>query len=168
MKIVFSLILLVLAVVMDIHKRKISNRLILTGLMAGLIFQMAESGWKGAGVFFINVSIPIILCYLLFLMRALGAGDIKLFSVIGSIWNLEILFVTIIASFVTAAGMSLCKLLYHRNLISRLCVFGKYICQVAAEGRVFHYPVKSQDKQNIIHFSIAILIGYIIALEVAY
>lgn len=168
MKIVLSLILLTAAMVMDIHKGKISNRLILTGLITGLIFQITESGWKGAGVFLINVSIPIILCYLLFLMRALGAGDIKLFSVIGSIWNLEILFVTIIMSFVTAAGMSLCKLLYHRNLISRLYVFGKYICQAVEKGRLFHYPVDSQDKQNIIHFSIAILIGYIIALEVAY
>ena len=168
MRIVLSLILLSLAAAMDIRSRKISNRLILTGLITGLLIQVEESGWKGAGVFLINVSIPIILCYLLFLMRALGAGDIKLFSVIGSIWNVKILFTTIIASFLTAAFLSLCKLLYHGNLISRLCVFGKYVRQAAAAGRLLRYPAGPQEEQYAIHFSISILIGYLIALEVAY
>lgn len=160
--------LLSTAAVMDLKSYKVSNRLILSGLAAGLFVQVTEAGMKGFGVFLINVSIPVILFYLLFLMRALGAGDIKLFSVIGGIWNLKILYVTVIASFLIAAGMSLCKMLYHRNLVSRLCVFGSYVCQVAAAGRLLKYPRESQGKQHIIHFSIAILMGYLIALEVAY
>ncbi|TGY96084.1 prepilin peptidase [Petralouisia muris] len=163
----FSLLLLISAAVMDIRRGKISNRLILCGLAAGLFFQFADAGWKGAGVFLRNVSIPVILCYLLFLIRALGAGDIKLFSVIGGIWNLEILTVTIMISFLAAAGISFCKMLYHHNLVSRLCIFGDYIHQVIVNARLSQYP-KSQGKQHIIHFSIAILIGFIIALEVAY
>ena len=163
----FTILLLILAAVMDILSGKIRNRLILGGLAAGLFFQLAEAGGKGAGIFLTNVSIPVILCYLLFLIHVLGAGDIKLFSVIGGIWNLEILTVTIMRSFLTAAGMSLGKMLHHRNLISRLCIFGDYIRQALAAGRFSQYP-KSQGNQHIIHFSIAILIGYIIAMEVAY
>ena len=160
--------LLSLAVGMDIRSGKISNRLILIGLAAGFFFQVVGFGWRGAGVFLINVSIPVILCYLLFLMHALGAGDIKLFSVIGGIWNLHVLIITIIVSFLVAAGMSFGKLLYHRNLISRLCIFGKYIHQVMTTFQLSEYPKGTQGKQHIIHFSIAILIGYLIALEVAY
>lgn len=160
--------LLITAAVMDLRSFKISNRLIIGGLVTGLIVQIIESGMKGIGVFLINVSIPVILFYLLFLMRALGAGDIKLFSVIGGMWNLKMLYVTVIVSFLTAAAMSLCKMLYHRNLISRLCVFGAYVCQVAATGRLSKYPKESEGKQHIIHFSVAILIGFVIALEVAY
>lgn len=164
----FSLLLLISAAVMDIRRGKISNRLILCGLAAGLFFQFADAGWKGAGVFLRNVSIPVILCYLLFLMHALGAGDIKLFSVIGGIWDLHILKLTIIISFLVAAGMSLWKMLYHHNLISRLCILGKYLYQVIVTFQLPEYPKGDQGKQHIIHFSIAIFIGFLVALEVAY
>ncbi|EOS26873.1 hypothetical protein C806_00465 [Lachnospiraceae bacterium 3-1] len=153
---------------MDIRSGRISNRLILSGLAAGFFFQVVGLGWRGAGVFLINVSLPVILCYLLFLMRALGAGDIKLFSVVGGIWDLHVLIVTIIISFWVAAGMSFGKLLYHRNLVSRLCIFGKYIHQIMTTFQLPEYPKEPQGKQHIIHFSIAILIGYLIVLEVAY
>ncbi|MCI8872060.1 MAG: prepilin peptidase [Lachnospiraceae bacterium] len=162
----FSVLLLILAAATDIRTGKIRNRLILSGLASGLFFQLAEAGWKGAGIFLRNVSIPVILCYLLFLIHALGAGDIKLFSVIGGIWNLKILTVTIMISFLAAAAMSLGKMLYHRNLVSRLCIFGDYIRQAFAAAQFCQYP-KSQGNQHIIHFSIAIFIGYIIAMEVA-
>lgn len=152
----------------DIQSGKIRNRLILLGLAEGLILQAAESGWRGIFAFLANVSIPVVLCYLLFLMRALGAGDIKLFSVIGGIWNFQMLIVTMAASFLAAAAMSLCKMLYHRNLVSRLCVFGTYLHQVFTSAKLSQYPKSAPKGRHTIHFSIAILIGYLIALEVAY
>jgi prepilin peptidase CpaA len=160
------LLLICIAVATDILSGKIRNRLILCGLAAGLILQAVESGWRGVGIFLINVSIPVVLCYLLFLMHALGAGDIKLFSVIGGIWNLQMLIITMAISFLAAAGMSLCKMLYHRNLISRLCVFGTYLHQVFTSAKLSQYPKSTQDGRHTIHFSIAILIGYLIAVEV--
>ena len=164
----FSLMLLSIGAVLDIQSFRISNRLIVSGLVFGLFFQILESGVKGAGVFLLNVSIPVILFYLLFLIHALGAGDIKLFSMIGGIWGFHVLILTIVLSFLVGAGISLCKLLYHRNLISRLWVFKDYICQVIISGRLLKYPKGSQKEKHVIHFSIAILIGYAIAMEVAY
>lgn len=162
-----TLLLLSLAAAMDLKEGKIRNRLVLAGLAEGLLLQIAEAGWEGAGVFLRNVSIPVILCYLLFLMHALGAGDIKLFSVIGGIWDLHVLKLTIIVSFLVAAGMSLWKMLYYRNLISRLCIFRKYLHQVIVTFQLPEYPKGDQGKQHIIHFSTAILIGFLVALEVA-
>lgn len=164
----FSLMLLSIGAVLDIQSFRISNRLIVSGLVFGLFFQILESGVKGAGVFLLNVSIPVILFYLLFLIRALGAGDIKLFSMIGGIWGLQVLCATIAGSFLIAAFLSFCKILYHRNLISRLRVFKGYICQVLVSGRLLTYPQEFSGNRHIIHFSVAILIGYAIAMEVSY
>ena len=147
---------------------QISNRLIASGLVLGLILQVLEAGVKGIGVFFINVSLPVILCYLLFLIHALGAGDIKLFSVIGGIWGFTVLRDTIVISFLVAAVLAAGKLFYHRNLISRLCVFQAYVAQIIHSGRLREYPQEIQGKQHVIHFSVSILIGYAIAMEVAY
>lgn len=162
------LTLLSIAAVTDIQSLRISNRLIVSGLFLGCFFQILESGVKGIGVFLLNVSIPVILLYLLFLIRALGAGDIKLFSMIGGIWGLQVLCITIAVSFLMAAAMSFCKILYHRNLISRLRVFREYTERVLAYRRLLEYPQDFQGNQHIIHFSIAILVGYAIAMEVAY
>ena len=163
-----SLTLLSLAAATDIQRYCISNRLIICGLLSGCVFQVSDGGMKGIGVFLLNVSVPVILFYLLYLIRALGAGDIKLFSMIGGIWGLQVLCVTIIVSFLIASFLSLCKILYHRNLFSRLWVFKGYICQVLVSGRLLVYPQESQGNQHVIHFSVAILIGYAIAMEVSY
>ena len=153
---------------MDIRTWRISNRLIGCGLLAGLFLQVWRYQVRGIIIFIVHVSVPIILLYLLFLMRALGAGDIKLFSVISSIWNLKIMFFTMAAAFFVAAIISLCKLIYQKNLFARLCVFGNYLHQVKMTGRIKKYPRISEGKQNIIHFSVAILIGFFIACEVVY
>lgn len=163
-----SLTLLSMAVVTDIQSFRISNRLVVSGLISGFILQLLELGVKGIGVFLLNVSIPVILLYLLFLIRALGAGDIKLFSMIGGIWGFQMLYATIAASFLVGAVMSLCKLLCHRNLISRLWIFKEYVQQVVITRRLVKYPRESSGEQHVIHFSTAILIGYAIAMEVAY
>ncbi|MEG1291316.1 MAG: A24 family peptidase [Lachnospiraceae bacterium] len=156
------------AVIMDIRSCRISNRLILCGMAAGLWFQSTALGVEGVLSFIRNISIPVILLYLLFLMRALGAGDIKLFSVVGGIWNLEILKITLVAAFFTGAVMSLCVLIYHQNLNTRLRIFGIYLRQVMCTGRITRYPKESKETRNFIHFSIAILIGFIVALGVVY
>lgn len=162
------LTLLSMAAVMDLRSFQISNRLIVSGLFFGCFFQIQEWGVGGIGVFLVNVSIPVILFYLLFLIRALGAGDIKLFSMIGGIWGFRVLCTTIAVSFLVAAFMSLSKILFHQDFISRLRILGNYLQQTLASGKLLKYPQDSQGKQHVIHFSISILIGYAIAMEVAY
>lgn len=162
------LTLLSIAAAADIQSLRISNRLIVSGLFLGCFFQVFQMGAKGIGVFLLNASLPVVLFYLLFLMRALGAGDIKLFSMIGGIWDLQVLMITIAASFLVAAAMSFCKILYYRNFISCLRIFREYIEQAVLCRKILKYPQESQGNQHIIHFSIAILIGYAIAMEVTY
>ena len=157
---------LVMAVVTDFKEMRISNRLIVSGLFWGLALRVMAEGYAGIAHFLMNISIPVILLFLLFLMRALGAGDIKLFSVVGGICGFQWLFLTMAASFLVGACMSLCKMAYHRSLIARLAVFGNYVRQSLAEGRILKYPQEPEGKQHIIHFSIAILIGYGITMGV--
>ncbi len=167
--------LLIWAAAMDLKRYRICNWLIVMGLAAGFSFQVADAGWKGVGVFFINVFAPVFLCYLLFLVRALGAGDIKLFSVIGGICGIQILFQTVLWSFLVGACMALCKMSYYRTLSVRLCIFWGYLRQVMAEGRLLKYPGHVEKEaaghpgqlegtRHFIHFSVAIVFGYGIAL----
>ena len=158
--------LLSIAVATDITSGRISNRLICLGISTGFFFRIWESGPKGLFLSVIQIIIPVIVLFLLFLMRALGAGDIKLFSMIGSIWSWKVLFCCIIFSFFTGAVLSLIKLLYQKNLFIRLHYFCHYVQKCIATRSITYYERHSDGKQNIICFSVAILVGFCITMGV--
>ena len=158
--------LLLIAVSTDIRTGRISNRLICLGLGTGFIFQIWESGGRGLLLFLIQIIFPVIILFLLFLMRALGAGDIKLFSMIGSIWSLKVLFYCMIFSFLAVALFSLLKLLYHKNLFIRLHYFCRYVQNCFLTKSIGVYDRESHGKQNVIYFSVAIFVGFCITMGV--
>lgn len=128
---------LIVAVVTDFRETRISNRLIASGLIVGLALRVVGEGSVGIVHFLVNISIPVILLFLLFQMRALGAGDIKLFSVAGGFLTIRQLIYMMLASLFIAAAIGVGKLLYLKMTTGR---FGN--------GR------------TLIHFSLAILIAY--------
>ena len=75
----------VCAAITDIKTRRIPNRLTYPALLAGLLLQSALQGWQGllrsvgGGLIFGGV---FMLCYL---VRAMGAGDVKLATALGCI-----------------------------------------------------------------------------------
>ena len=61
--------------------------------------------------FILNITIPVVLFILLFQMHALGAGDIKLFSLVGSFLTTRQLFQVIVYAFLFAAVLGRGKVL---------------------------------------------------------
>jgi prepilin peptidase CpaA len=135
------------AAFMDIHFRKISNRLILIGLGVGLIRRLILEGGAGLLVGAIQIILPVIFLYLFFLIGALGAGDIKLFSLIGGFVNFKELVTCVIAAFVIGAIWSLL----------RLFIMG--ICRLLQAKE----EEASRKKKHTIPFGVAIFFGLLVA-----
>ena len=145
---------------MDLCRKKISNRLIFVGLGLGLAFQLKEHGVVGIFLFLRNISFPVIIFYLLFLMHALGAGDIKLFSVIGSFLKFRGLCSCIGLAFLFGAGMSLVRLLCSRSLVQKLWEFFRYAGCTVRMRKITCYR-ENRDECDVICFSVPILAGYL-------
>lgn len=160
------LILLLLAAVSDVRTGRISNRLILTGLCMGFFYRIWEEGPVGIFIFLIHVTIPVIFLFLLFLMRVLGAGDIKLFSIISGICSFGEWTGCLAAAFVIGAILAVMKMIYFRNFGFRIMCFGIYIRTILMERSFYPYPFGAKERENTIHFSIAILMGYLVSLGV--
>ena len=160
--------MIVLAVRSDRKSGRISNRLILAGLTGGFIYRIGTEGTSGIITFLLHIIFPVILFYLLFLMRALGAGDIKLFSIISSICSYKELVYCMAAAFVIGACMALIKMLHQKNLYTRLVIFASYVQGMYLEKQFKQYSNGVRDPSNIIHFSIAILLGYLVSLGVCH
>ena len=157
MLIAYTLVLI--AVCMDLKSMKISNRLILLGIILSLVrrFFCEETGGVLTGLFLIFI--PVILLYLLFLVGALGAGDIKLFSLIGGFVNLKELLWCIVFAFIFGGLLSIGKMLYSGTFFPSIQNVIKYFCGLFRGNRGPYQP-QSMEKGRI-HFSLAILLGLV-------
>lgn len=73
----------------DIARRRISNWICLTGLLAGLACNSFQGGWRGA-LSGLGGAIGGFLIFLIFYwMGAMGGGDVKLMAGLGSVAGVE-------------------------------------------------------------------------------
>lgn len=126
------------AAISDLCTGKIRNRLILLGLTLGFMITVYEKGVRSIPLWFFQISIPVILFFLAFRIGGLGAGDIKLFSVIAGFLTIKEWWVCIVAAFISGTVVCAVKILF----------------------------AKKMRDPNRIHFSIPILAGYLYYLGV--
>lgn len=122
------LLILAIAVVTDVRHRRVPNVLVLAGLLAGLLFHGlgpqvsgagglfstqpgALGGWRALG----GAAAGLLLFLPFYLLRLLGAGDVKLLAVVGSFAGAAA-FVNL-ALFVLLAGglLALARMAWARN-----------------------------------------------------
>lgn len=146
------------AVVTDIREDRIKNSLILAGYGMAIISRgvgLVSAGWLSG---MIGMCIPIAALFFLFLIHALGAGDIKLFSVIGAFVGAEKVVFYMLAAFTVGAIIALYKLIRHKNFRRRFAYLIQYIQTVCMMHTIVPYYQKA-DCKSCIHFSVPILIG---------
>lgn len=144
------------AVVQDYRSMKISNRLILAGLVLSLVFGIL--GRTSEFLYILgNIFFPVIVLYLLYLIGVLGAGDVKLFSVIGGFTDFKTLTSCMLAAFIAGAVISLVRLLVNHSLKNSLWNALLYL-RALTRGKRTSYRMDC-PKENRMHFSVAILIG---------
>ena len=154
--------ILVVAVVQDFMYTKISNRLILVGLILSLAFGIILGGVSRIPYILLNISFPVIVLYLLYLLGVLGAGDIKLFSVIGGFTNFTRLTHCMLVAFFAGGVIAVVKMLLNRNLNFSLFK-GQLFLREVLKGNMMSYRDTLAEERNLMHFSVAILIGCALA-----
>jgi len=78
-------ILTLVAAGFDIRYRRIPNWLVSTGIIAGFAWNLYFSGWSGLGHAAAGFGLGFVLYFPLYLLRARGAGDVKLLAAVGAI-----------------------------------------------------------------------------------
>ncbi len=154
----FLLVYLLAAVVMDFKTRKIYNWWILLGSVMGFLFSFLAGGLKGVCVSLIGMGIPIILIGL-FTFGALGAGDIKLFMVVGIFLYYDDLVKMMVVAFILGGCAAFYKLLKTKGFRRRFGYFFHYVKRSLITGRVTPYKRKPWREEEIIHFSLYIFLA---------
>lgn len=150
-----------LAVFFDLRRGKIPNALILSGLCLGWCWQLVQVGLTGIFVFLAGAGLPLVLLAVLFYFRMLGAGDIKLFAVIGGFMGAEKLLSCMVYSFLLGGAISVLLIIRRRNLLRRLHYFFAYISNYFQTKTWVSYR-KEEEKDGYFCFSIPVFLSVLL------
>ena len=134
------------AVLMDFLMEKVINSFICLGLLAGFVTCLQEEGIRGIPVYAAGVLIPCVLLLPLFYFRMLGAGDIKVFAVLGGLTGSHGILSIMFGSFANSAASIGTPYFFH--------YFYKYF----VTHQVQSYIQKGQKAENF-HFTVPILLS---------
>ena len=151
----------------DLRTDRIPNGFIFLGAVIGIL-----GGWLChvnplQSVF--SMLLAFLLMYPLFMIGALGAGDVKVLMMIGSFMGTGELLTVVVSTFVIGSVFSLIKLLMEHNGRERICYFLSYVSEVARTG---HWKIYGEHmiqdyesyRRNKIHFTVPILFGVVLKL----
>lgn len=159
--------LLFLMMLSDLYSDRIPNGMIPLGIAAGLFCSFRQHGLWGVLYALLSMTAAFLLTYFLFKLGALGAGDVKVFLVVGSFVPIRECLVIVAVSFGIGAIVSIGRLITERNAAERMRYFASYMTDVVRSGRWKLYGEdlrgdRQRYRSNKIHFTVPILLGAVL------
>lgn len=157
-----AVVILTASAACDLLTKKIPNLLIVSGYIIAFSTMIILNGWNDCYIYLIRALLTPVILFIFYFLKALGAGDVKLFSVISIFCPTEFLIRFIICSFLVAAIVGMIRLLISRELKYRMKATLSYIKDCIYTGEITHYI--SDSKNSYICFSVCMLTGFIICI----
>lgn len=159
---ILLLVILSISMISDLKIGKVKNWIIISGLVLSLLFQIRFLGLKGIGIFILGIGLPVVMLFLLFLFRVMGAGDIKLISVVGGFLGPRAVFQCIVITFILGAVFALIKIIIKQNLLYRLHYLAKYSTEFIKTKRIEPYYKPEDGMDCVIHLTVPIFFSVIL------
>jgi prepilin peptidase CpaA len=138
-------ILAAIAATIDIGYRRIPNWLVLTGIVAGVAWNASVAGWPGFGRGLEGIGVGFILYFPLYLLRARGAGDVKLLAAVGAIAGPANCFSILLLTALLGGIIALILLLFRGRL--RKTLFN--VAWIIRELSHLRAPYASNDELDV-------------------
>ena len=150
--------LLLFATVSDISSYKIKNPIIISFIIIGLTTNIIINT-NNILDYLVATILPIGALFILFALKMLGAGDIKLFCAIGSIVGTFNVAYCIIYSFLAGGAIALVVIIKNRSTMISLRNISTYFKCCILTQSLLPYKNEASDTKGCFHFSIAIVCG---------
>lgn len=114
------MILVAAAFYTDIKNARIPNLLTTYSMLVSFVYHFIVGGWQGFGFSVLGCGVGIGIFILLYVFKALGAGDVKLFGAIGAIMGLEFTLYSMMYSVIYAGFIGILILLVRKQFMKRM------------------------------------------------
>lgn len=143
------------AMLLDLKTRKIDNRYLIAGWAAGGIIALLQPFSGGLLRYLGGALLPVLLLYILFYYRMMGAGDIKLLSVLGGMLGIRSSIFLLICSFLAGGILAAVVLTVTGAWARRFRFFVRYVKNYRATGIRVPYRPKA-SRRAYLHFSLPV------------
>jgi prepilin peptidase CpaA len=164
MQIIDWLLLIVLAIcfITDVRERKIYNKILLPALLLAFVWNTITAGLQGLGSTLLGMTAGFLLLLIPYLMKGMGAGDVKMLAVIGAMKGVT--FVLMTAVYMAIIGGIIAVLLIGWRLIS-----SKQFITLFYRSSLMKYGMKlslirSHSSKEAMPYGVAIAFGAIVTL----
>ncbi len=141
-------ILLLLVCLTDYSTTKIPNILIVTIGFWGLIYQYQASEGTGLKWYLFVGGLVFIVLYFVYKIGALGAGDVKLYTVMAGFFQNQAVLYFLFYSFLFATALSLIKILREHSGRDRILYLCDYFLEVIKTGKWSMYFQDNIEKSR--------------------
>lgn len=130
MGVAMLVLLLAAAFYHDWKSSKIPNRYTVAGMAIGVVYHALRDGWHGMGMALAGLGAGFGLMLVLYVVRAVGAGDVKLFGAIGALAGPAFVWNGAINSILCAAIVGIVIVAVRGQLAARLRTTGALLFNV--------------------------------------
>ncbi len=154
-----------LAAVSDLRTRTIPNWVTVGGLAAAVLGQCILSGWAGGGrSAALGFGVAMLVYLPLFLLRAMGGGDLKLMAALGAAAGAQNWFAIFLITSILGGPIALVTIVMSGRLGKTVRNIGAILSQLARFGA----PHRANPELDVAHpESVGLPHGAVIALGVA-
>ncbi len=141
-------VLVSMALVSDLKTGKIKNRLTVSFMALGLATNLLMDGVAGIRDSLAGWLAPMLLLFVLYALRMMGAGDIKLFSAVGAIMGLQFSLWTMAFSFLCGGVMALIVMVSRKKAAVRMRSFFTYLKSCLLGLTLLPYDTQTESKDG--------------------
>lgn len=146
--------------VSDVRTRRIPNWLTYGGLVAGLALRTILEGWRGFGQGMLGVLAGGGVFFLFFLVRGMGAGDVKLMVAVGAWVGIHHIVLAMVATAIAGAGLAVFYVVFYGRIGGTLQNMGELLQFHLTSGIRPHPGINLQDPSAIrVPYGLAIAMG---------
>jgi len=155
--------------VFDIRSKRIPNALSYSGILAGILLRTILLGWDGLGGALAGGLIAGGIFFCLYLLRAMGGGDVKLITVVGCITGPLLALQIIIACALAGGIMAVAVMFYKKIAVRTIRNVAELLHFRLVHGPLIHPTLNIDNPASIrLPYGVAIAAGALYALVASF
>ena len=152
---------ILIAVITDVNSYKVKNLMIFVFIIAGAFYNIFPFNHGNLFSSMLGLLVPAIILMPLYILKMLGAGDIKLFCSIGFLLGFKDILYDITYSYLFGLVLALLIMLIRGNLTARFNRLFIYIKSCILTMNILPYDDLNTQSDGRMHFTIPIALGTI-------
>lgn len=157
---------LVLVTITDLRSYRIPNICILIGMTGGFYMTYSSHSFEGILTSLGQMLLIFMAFYPFYLLKGIGAGDVKLLMMTAAYIQNMVLFNYIFMTMLIAAVISVVKMICFSQSRERLFYMFRYIRKAALTGAIDEYKVDTTNKKSLIRLSVPALLSMLLLIFV--